>query len=129
MVVSKHCSLRCHSMYYCSPDHQKKHWKHHRTLCTHLSAAAKVLEGLLTSGFLSLDRAEALFAGLISPDRPQIKRLSSVELPAVTARNGTCSEEMRYGPQGFCWPGIWTSRNRCCDFSYLIMLFLCCLRR
>jgi len=35
----KRCS-RCHAIYYCSAEHQKRHWKTHRPLCTHLSSAA-----------------------------------------------------------------------------------------
>jgi len=28
-------------MYYCSPDHQRKHWKLHKSLCNHLADAAQ----------------------------------------------------------------------------------------
>lgn len=28
-------------MYYCSPEHQKKHWRKHKFLCNHLAAAAE----------------------------------------------------------------------------------------
>jgi len=36
----KRCT-RCQAMYYCSPAHQKSHWKQHRSLCNYLSTAAK----------------------------------------------------------------------------------------
>lgn len=39
----KRCS-RCHSVYYCSPEHQRLHWKEHKQLCTHLSKAAQAAE-------------------------------------------------------------------------------------
>jgi len=39
----KRCT-RCRSMYYCSPDHQRRHWKRHRKLCNYLSSAAETAE-------------------------------------------------------------------------------------
>lgn len=36
----KRCS-RCNAIYYCSPEHQRKHWKRHKSLCGYLSAAAQ----------------------------------------------------------------------------------------
>ena len=39
----KRCS-RCHSVYYCSADHQRLNWKQHKQLCTHLSKAAEAAE-------------------------------------------------------------------------------------
>ena len=35
----KRCS-RCHCVAYCSVEHQKLHWKYHKSLCNYLSAAA-----------------------------------------------------------------------------------------
>lgn len=34
----KRCS-RCKVMFYCSSDHQKIHWKHHKLICNYLSNA------------------------------------------------------------------------------------------
>lgn len=28
-------------MYYCSAEHQKSHWRHHKKLCAYLSSAAE----------------------------------------------------------------------------------------
>ena len=35
----KRCT-RCQAMYYCCQEHQKAHWKKHKTLCNYLSTAA-----------------------------------------------------------------------------------------
>jgi len=39
----KRCT-RCRSMYYCSPEHQRKHWKRHRKLCNYLCSAAETAD-------------------------------------------------------------------------------------
>ncbi len=36
----KRCS-RCAAVFYCSSEHQKRHWKLHRRLCSYLSTAAE----------------------------------------------------------------------------------------
>ncbi len=36
----KRCS-RCACIFYCSVEHQKRHWKRHRRLCSYLSTAAE----------------------------------------------------------------------------------------
>jgi len=54
----KRCT-RCKCVYYCSHDHQKKHWKEHKPICKYLSTAADNAQ--LTSffaGFKSTDKNE-----------------------------------------------------------------------
>merc|ERR1719369_998995 len=38
--VMKRCS-GCKAMYYCTPEHQRKHWKRHKRLCSYISVAAE----------------------------------------------------------------------------------------